>query len=425
MTKKSSNKIMVVEDEAVIALRLQQMLTKMGYDVTDMAHTGEEAIEKVRSQQPDLILMDIMIPGKLDGIEVAEILKEELDIPAIFLTAYSDKNIIERAKKVEPYGYIVKPFQDREIKAAIEVALYKKEMEKALQESRKRFRNLTEVTSDWIWEVDEELCYTYASPKIYDILGYDPEEIIGKTPFDLMPPEEADRVFKIFNTIRAAREPFHCFENINLHKNGHPVVLETSGLPIFNADGELSGYRGVDRDITQRKRVEEKLRKAHDELEKRVAERTRELEIKTKSLEDINTAMKVLLKKRENDKVEIEDNVLTNVKRLVEPILQKIKKTKLDDQQKAFLNIMETNLNEIISPFVRKMSKKHFNLTPQEIRIINLITQGNSTKNIAELLNLSPKTVETHRKNIRSKFGLQGKKVNLRSHLLSLNKMGN
>jgi DNA-binding NarL/FixJ family response regulator len=135
MTKKSAGKIMVVEDEVVIALRLQQRLTSMGFDITGIAYSGEEAVETARGLRPDLILMDIMIPGKLDGIAAAKIIKAELDIPVVFLTAFSEDNIIERAKEAEPYGYILKPFQDREIKAAIEIALYKKEMEGKLRKA--------------------------------------------------------------------------------------------------------------------------------------------------------------------------------------------------------------------------------------------------------------------------------------------------
>jgi len=136
----------------------------------------------------------------------------------------------------------------------IELETYNNELQKAhedLRKSEERFRNLTEITSDWIWEVDKNGFYTYVSPKIQDILGYEPEEIIGKTPFDLMPPAEANRVSKFFNSIVASRKTFDCLENLNLHKNGHPVVLETSGIPTFDADGEFIGYRGIDRDITE------------------------------------------------------------------------------------------------------------------------------------------------------------------------------
>ena len=145
------------------------------------------------------------------------------------------------------------------------------------------------------------------------------------------------------------------------------------------------------------------------------------LEIKRKSLEEINTAMRVLLKKREADKTKIEEYVLANVKKLIEPYFEKIKKTKLNAQQGALLRIVESNLNEIISPFMREVSLKHFNLTSTEIQIAKQIRYGETTKKIAQLMNVSPRTVETHRKNIRRKIGLEGKKANLRSYLLSIN----
>ena len=286
-------KILIVEDEAVIAIRLQERLTAMGYHIIGMSYSSEEAMEQARRLRPDVILMDIMIPGKMDGIAVANSVKTELDIPVIFLTAFSEDKIIDRAKQAEPYGYIVKPFQDRELKACVEVALFKKEMEKALKE-------------------------------------------------------------------------------------------------------------------------------AHHELERRVKIRTRDLEIKTKSLEEMNTAMKVLLKKREEDKTEIENNVLTNVKELVMPFVDKFRETQLDDQQKTFLSIIESNLNEIISPFTRKLSLEFLNLTPTEIQIANMTKHGNTSKKIAKIMNISPRTVDTHKKNIRRKIGLEGKRANLRSYLLSL-----
>jgi PAS domain S-box-containing protein len=132
-------------------------------------------------------------------------------------------------------------------------------IEESLRRSEERFRALTESTSDWIWETDKDGRYTYASPKIAELLGYAPEEVIGKTPFDFMSQDEAKRVSKIFRDIVQTQMPFTALENTNLHKNGQEVILETSGIPIFNAEGELGGYRGIDRNITERKRSEEKL----------------------------------------------------------------------------------------------------------------------------------------------------------------------
>lgn len=144
----------------------------------------------------------------------------------------------------------------------------RKHAEEALRENEARFRSLVETTSDWIWEVDAQVAYTYASPKVMDLLGYEPHEVIGKKPFDFMPSEEARRVASLVAPILAAARPFVGIENINLHKDGRLVYLETSGVPILDAEGRLQGYRGIDRDITERKRADERLRylSAHDVL---------------------------------------------------------------------------------------------------------------------------------------------------------------
>ena len=169
------------------------------------------------------------------------------------------------------------------------------------------------------------------------------------------------------------------------------------------------------------KELEQRIKELENELDLRVKNRTKELELKKKGLEELNEAMEVLLKKKEEDKIELENNVLANVKMLISPYFEKMKKTKLDDQQKAFLDIIESNINEIISPFSRKMSIKELNLTPTEIQIVNLIIQGASSKKIGKIMNISPRTVDTHRKNVRKKIGLDQKRANLRSYLLSLN----
>ena len=142
-----------------------------------------------------------------------------------------------------------------------------KELERAataIRSGEERFRSLVEATSDWIWEVDADAVYTYVSPKVTDILGYEPEEVLGKTPFDLTPPEEAKRMASEFDTIRKGGEPFFALENLNLCKDGQTVVLETSGVPVFDSDGKLCGYRGIDRDVTGRKHAEEALRRSKE-----------------------------------------------------------------------------------------------------------------------------------------------------------------
>ena len=134
------HKILVVDDDVIIIELLEKRLRYEGYEVVGKAYSGEEAVEMARLHRPDLILMDIVMPGKIDGITAAETINAELDIPVIFLTAFADDKSVERAKKVEPRGYILKPFQEKEIKAAIEVALYRKDLERQLREANEQLK---------------------------------------------------------------------------------------------------------------------------------------------------------------------------------------------------------------------------------------------------------------------------------------------
>ncbi|MGD8892197.1 MAG: PAS domain S-box protein [Desulfobacterales bacterium] len=291
-----------------------------------------------------------------------------------------------------------------------------KQAEEKLRESEEKYRLLVESTPDWVWMCDRKSRHIFSNNAVKEILGYEIHEILGNTALSLIHKEDRKSVQKWFQKAKKQKRGWRGSVIRWQHKDKSIRFLETIAEPIFDDKGNLIGYSGIDRDVTARKLSEMALQKAHDELQ----EKTKRLEFKKNSLEEINTAMKVLLKKRDEDKIEIESNVLTNIKELIEPYFEKIKKTKLDDQQKALLSIMESNMNEIVSPFTRKMSLKYLNLTPTEIRIANLIRHGSSTKKIAEIMNVSPRTVETHRKNIRRKIGLDRKRANLRSHLLSL-----
>ena len=144
----------------------------------------------------------------------------------------------------------------------------RKKVEMACKEAEERFRGLVESTSDMIWQVDQNAVYTYVSPKIKDILGYEPKEVVGKTPFDLVSEDDTEKIAKTFVEIANKMEPFFGLENWNIHKNGSLVLLETSGIPIIDEKGQLAGYRGIDRDITERKKAEEALRLSEEKFSK-------------------------------------------------------------------------------------------------------------------------------------------------------------
>jgi PAS domain S-box-containing protein/putative nucleotidyltransferase with HDIG domain len=136
--------------------------------------------------------------------------------------------------------------------------------------SGERFRDLVETTSDLVWEMDDRLVYTYISPHVYETLGYTPEEVLGKTPFDFVPLHEARQLTRLLNAALASHEPFRVIQVANLHKNGRTVFLESSGVPFFDASGRLVGYRGIHRDVTQRRAADQQVHQTIRKLESTV-----------------------------------------------------------------------------------------------------------------------------------------------------------
>ena len=191
-------------------------------------------------------------------------------------------------------------------------------------------------------------------------------------------------------------------------KDNSTFNVEFSANLIRDESGEPLAMFGAFVDITKRKKAQKTAKK-----------RQQELETKSKELEEVNAALRVLLKKREEDKFEIEERVLSNIKKMVEPYLEKLQRSSLNERQKNYLELVQTNLNEIISPFARNLSSIYYHLTPQEIQIAGLVKQGKTNKEIAAIMSLSLKTIEFHRTNIRKKLGLKTRKANLRTHLMS------
>lgn len=264
--------IMIVEDESLIALNLKEKLEDLDYSVSSIVNSGENAILQAEVDRPDIILMDIHLKGEMDGIEAAEIINSSLRIPIIFATAHAEEKYLIRAKLTHPYGYLIKPVQERDLHVTLKMALYASRLDAKRRQAEERFRALVETSSDWIWETDKDGVYTYVSPKVEGLLGFKPETVVGKTPFDLMPEDEASRVMNFFQAVIADQKPFKDLENINQHKDGNLIVLETSGAPFFDSDGTFMGHRGIDRDITERKHAESEKGRLIAELQKALAE---------------------------------------------------------------------------------------------------------------------------------------------------------
>jgi len=287
----------------------------------------------------------------------------------------------------------------------IEDITERKRIEKALRESEESFRLLVETLNEGMVVIDENSLFTYVNDKYLEMIGYSMDEIIGQDVNLRL--DEKNRKILAKQLLKRRKGKSTQYEMEWTRKNGKKITALVSSTPIYDAEGRYRGSFAVNADISKLKKTEKSLR-----------EREKDLEIQTQNLEETNTALNVLLKKRQEDKKELEDRILLNVRQLVHPYFEKLKDTELDSRQKTFVDILESNLEDITSPFLRKLSTDYLNLTPSEIQVATLIKQGKRTKEIAAFMNLSNSTIRFHRENIRKKMGLKHKKASLRSYLL-------
>jgi DNA-binding CsgD family transcriptional regulator len=251
------------------------------------------------------------------------------------------------------------------------------------------------------------------------------EEILGPIMNRIFSMESDPALLKAIIALAEGETHFEIETVYQTLQGEHRNTLLTVTFP--SATQEFDKMLASSMDITEMKQMEEQLRKAHNELESRVKERTAELldaneqlKLQGSRLEELNAALKVLLQSRENDKKELEEKVLLNVKDLILPYVEKLKTRQLKPEQSTYVEILENNLNDITSSFSRRLSSKLYQLTPKEIEVAGLVRDGKTTKEIADLLFSTKRTIEFHRDNIRNKLGLKSRKANLRSHLQSI-----
>jgi PAS domain S-box-containing protein len=273
---------------------------------------------------------------------------------------------------------------------------------------------LINSTHDLALLVDTKGTVLTSNKNLAEVFGKSPDELKGTNIYSIMPPEVLALRKRQAEELISTKQPVRYLEE----RTGR--YLDCNLFPILDDHGNVKSFTVFVKDVTDQHKNEKAMHNIREELEHRVKERTQELEAKAKNLEEVNTALKVLLKRLDEDKQVLEEKVLFNVRQLVEPNLEKLKKSRLTERQKSLLDIIASNLNDIISPFARGLSNSFLKLTPTEIQVANLIRQGRTTKEIAALLNLSSKTIEFHRDNIRTKIGIKNKKINLRTHLLSI-----
>jgi PAS domain S-box-containing protein len=237
----------------------------MGYAVTSVVRSGEMAIKMVEKDRPDLVLMDIVLKGKMDGIETAKQFRSLFDIPVVYLSAYSDENILERAKKTEPFGYVIKPFREKELQVNIEMGLYKHKMEKELKESKEWFYTTLKSIGDAVIAVDKKSNVVFMNPAAQLLTGWNMMNGVGK---------KLNEIFKIFNDenkdlietykMNSTNEFFYKGEELTvlIDKYGMKMSVEDKYTSITDNYGNNLGYVLVFRDTIDKKRIENELKMA-------------------------------------------------------------------------------------------------------------------------------------------------------------------
>ena len=278
----------------------------------------------------------------------------------------------------------------------------RKEAEGKLLESEVLYRTVFETTGTAMMIVDEDATISLINSEFEKLSGYRKEEVekIKKWPeFSANGHMSPDEIRQMQRS-DSARYEFFFTDKQGMVKD---VFLTMSVIP-----GTVKRIASL-LDMTE-------LRNAQEAIQKR----KQELSIKAQELEELNATLKILLRRREEEKNELEDKVLTNIQKLVMPYLEKLKKSRLDSESMVHLSALESNLKDIASPFVHKLSSKYLSLTPKELQVAYLIKEGKTTKEIADLMDVGPGAIDLHRNHLRCKLGLVNKKVNLRSYLLSL-----
>ncbi len=282
----------------------------------------------------------------------------------------------------------------------------------AAPESEAKFRTLVEELPKsliYMASLDERSTTLYVSPQVEEILGYTQEEYKADPDIwaKIIHPDDYDSVMAEVSRCHQTGERLRIEYRI-IRKHGETIWFHDVADIVRDDHGKPLFLLGVNIDITERKLTEEKLRRREEELE-----------ANTRELEEVNSALRVLLKRADEDKREFERRIVSTVKALVAPSLEKLRRSASDAKQVAYLNVLESNLKDIISPFALRLSSQHLGFTPAELQIANFIKEGKSTKEMAELLRLSTRTIESHRQSIRNKLGLKHRKANLRTHLVA------
>ena len=256
-------RILIVEDEGLIARDVEDMVRNAGYEVCAVVGTGEEAVEKAESTRPDLILMDIILRGTMDGVEAAEKIRERFNIPVIYLTAHTDENTLQRAKLTEPLGYTLKPVEQKELMTVMEMALYKHQMEIKLKERQSWLSTILQSIGEGVIATERSGHITFMNQVAEKLTGWNESDSIGKPLTSVLHlfNEDTGKLIRLsLPELLADRSTNPVNGNIQIVNFVEKIPVELTFTPIQDGKENIHGLVLVLHDLTERKRYEEKLR---------------------------------------------------------------------------------------------------------------------------------------------------------------------
>ena len=444
---KPSSQILIVEDNYIFATELQNKLIGWDYNIVGIVDNFEESVNLLKSNTPNLILIDIGLKSDANGIDLAEEVLNEYNIPIIFITAYSDKSTIQKAKLTQPYGYIIKPIVDDVLRSTIEIVLYKKKIEKEREDSEQqfkqkleslvasrtkkylvtnkklndeievrknaemKFKSLIELAPDPIMVLDSDGLIVSINKVFFEFLNISREkDFSGKKYHEMkfMSDEIGlDKFQKSFESIKMGIKPKPFEFSFDSDEVGECFWWEAQ-IGGTKMDGVIKYFIIIIRDISEHKKHLINTKNGQ-----------RELKQYSLLVDEKNIALREILEQLQAEKTRINENIKANMNCIIKPLIEKLE-MRCSDNEKLILKNLKISFDYLVSSIGIKLSNPVMDLTPKEIEICNMIKNDFSTKEIANTLNLSLRTVETHRYNIRKKINPNKNDFNLHSILLSM-----
>lgn len=412
-------KILVIDDEPALQKAMQKIL-KNDNCALAFANNGLEGLAHLEKEKPDLIFLDLRMPG-LDGFGFLEKINIKPDDPyhVVVITGHGDDKEVLRSFELGVNFFLRKPLSLIEVRCIAQRCLEMKANERELREHRNSLENLVAArTLALINQVrfqqnlidsipvpvyfkDETLHYLGCNRAFEKSLGCIREDIIGKTEHEIMAHDQAGihhhHDLELLQTGATAS-----YEVSVAYPDGNKHDLLVFKSLFYNKAGAIGGLIGTNLDITERNQAQFAA------------------ELHAAELENTNTALRVLLKQVNENKTEMESRVLDNFTRLVNPYLDLLEENLANTPQQEYVTVIQENIKKITSSFSLNLSSSYLGLSPREIQVADLVRQGRANKEAARILNISINAVEFHRNNLRKKLGLQNKKINLRTYLLSM-----